>query len=199
MPKVSEAHRDAMRTLLTDAAATVFARKGLAGTTVRDVLAEAGVAPGTLYAYFDGKEALVEALAERALNSHLAALEAAGTGAKPEDIFEWMLGAAMTQPFPSASVLAELRGRVAEDELIEQVRRINSYVVAMTRPLVERVRESGALDTEDVEALIEFLDIVWDGMTRRAANKSFATSYERVGQTCMQMLHGSVLKTKRRP
>lgn len=47
-----ETHR---RSQILAAAGRAFVRKGYHGTTVRDIAAEAGLAPGTLYLYFAGK------------------------------------------------------------------------------------------------------------------------------------------------
>ncbi len=52
---------------ILDAAATVFARRGLAGTRVRDIATEAGVNVATLYIYFPSKQHLHEAVLERGL------------------------------------------------------------------------------------------------------------------------------------
>src|SRR5687767_11766670 len=52
------------RTELLAAARTVFARKGYESATVADIVARAGVAQGTFYLYFPGKEALAGAFAE---------------------------------------------------------------------------------------------------------------------------------------
>lgn len=53
------------RTHLMDAALRVFARKGYDGASVRDIAAEAQVAPGLLYHYFPSKAAVLQALFER--------------------------------------------------------------------------------------------------------------------------------------
>lgn len=50
---------------LLQAARSVFAEKGIPGTTVADIAEAAGVAKGTFYLYFDSKEVLLGALKER--------------------------------------------------------------------------------------------------------------------------------------
>jgi AcrR family transcriptional regulator len=50
---------------LMDAAAKVFAQKGLAQTTVADITSAAGVGKGTFYLSFDSKEELLGALKQR--------------------------------------------------------------------------------------------------------------------------------------
>ncbi|MCG8394701.1 MAG: TetR/AcrR family transcriptional regulator [Pseudomonadales bacterium] len=50
------------RDLIIQAALKVFAEHGLHGTAVPPIAAEAGVGVGTLYRYFDSKEALINAV-----------------------------------------------------------------------------------------------------------------------------------------
>ena len=52
------------RTQLLSAARTVFARKGYDEATVSEIVGRAGVAQGTFYLYFPGKESLAGAFAE---------------------------------------------------------------------------------------------------------------------------------------
>jgi AcrR family transcriptional regulator len=52
------------RTQLLDSARAVFAKKGYEDATVSEIVSRAGVAQGTFYLYFPGKEALAGAFAE---------------------------------------------------------------------------------------------------------------------------------------
>ncbi len=52
---------------ILDAAESVFARRGLTGTRVREIAAAAGVNGATLYNYYAGKDALYEAVLERGI------------------------------------------------------------------------------------------------------------------------------------
>ena len=52
------------RTQLLQAARSVFAKKGYEEATVAEIVGRAGVAQGTFYLYFPGKEALAGAFAE---------------------------------------------------------------------------------------------------------------------------------------
>jgi AcrR family transcriptional regulator len=54
---------EARPTEILDAALTVFSARGFAATRLDDVAKEAGVSKGTLYLYFESKEALFEAMA----------------------------------------------------------------------------------------------------------------------------------------
>ena len=50
------------REAIFDAALTLFAERGFHGTSAADIAQRAGVGAGTIYRYFEGKEALVNAL-----------------------------------------------------------------------------------------------------------------------------------------
>jgi len=53
------------RSWILDAAQSLFLRYGVKRTALDDVVREAGIAKGTLYLYFDSKDALFAAIAER--------------------------------------------------------------------------------------------------------------------------------------
>lgn len=62
------------RTRLLDAAATVFARKGLAAASLDEIAVEAGLTKGAVYSNFDSKEELIEALLHERLDQPLGAI-----------------------------------------------------------------------------------------------------------------------------
>lgn len=67
--------KDARPSELTAAALDLFVEKGFAATRLDDVAARAGVSKGTLYLYFDSKEALFKAVIEEGIVPTLAAAE----------------------------------------------------------------------------------------------------------------------------
>ena len=56
---------ESTRDRILDVAESLFARKGLAGTAVRDIARAAGLTAPSLYNYFEGKQALYEAVLAR--------------------------------------------------------------------------------------------------------------------------------------
>jgi AcrR family transcriptional regulator len=70
----------AQRTAILAAAAAIFGSKGFDGATIADVARQAGVAVGTIYKFFPGKQALHAALLEDRASAILAA-EVATAGA----------------------------------------------------------------------------------------------------------------------
>ncbi len=62
MSKVTQAHIDARMAAIQDAALTLFVRKGIDGTTMQDIAAEAGISAGAIYRYFPSKAHLLQAI-----------------------------------------------------------------------------------------------------------------------------------------
>lgn len=62
---------------LTAAALEVFREKGVASTTVSDIVKAAGVAQGTFYLYFDSKDDVINAVVERMVDTVVEQLELA--------------------------------------------------------------------------------------------------------------------------
>lgn len=64
MPKVSPAYRETRRRQILEAALVCFSREGFHRSTLPDIVAESRLSPGAIYNYFDGKEAIIEAIAD---------------------------------------------------------------------------------------------------------------------------------------
>lgn len=70
------------RAVILEAAGRLFAQKGVAGTTVREIADSVGLLSGSLYHYVDSKAAMVEAIIASHLDdlrARLAVVEAEGT------------------------------------------------------------------------------------------------------------------------
>jgi len=76
-PKEVEERKDAKRRHILDCATKVFSERGYHGTTVRDVLAEAGVSTGSFYFYFSNKEDLFETLYDEMNRMYLNVIQVA--------------------------------------------------------------------------------------------------------------------------
>jgi len=203
MPKVSTAHKDAVRRQILSAALTCLERNGYEDVTTRELLAEAGLSTGTFYNYFPSKEHLYEALAEEALAADVARIladadeQGVPTG---KGLLDFLQRYVLANP-TTAMAVSSLRSRMhASPAAAEAVIRLNQYVVATLTPLVEASTSEGFMRADlDAEALVELIDLVWDGMGRRAAQDTFQTSYARVARTMMQLLlDGAVSPARRR-
>lgn len=83
MARVSQEHLDARRRQILDGAARCFARNGFHATSMQDVFAEVGLSAGAVYRYFNGKEALVGAIAQEAFAGIRGAFEEASKATPP--------------------------------------------------------------------------------------------------------------------
>jgi AcrR family transcriptional regulator len=59
---------------ILDAALALFAEKGFAACRMEDIAKRAGISKGTIYLYFDSKEAVFKALAQRAIGERIGAI-----------------------------------------------------------------------------------------------------------------------------
>ena len=61
MPKVTDAHVEARRQQILEAAHACFARGGFHQTSIQDICKEAGLSPGAVYGYFPSKDHIIAA------------------------------------------------------------------------------------------------------------------------------------------
>jgi AcrR family transcriptional regulator len=86
MPKVAQAHLDARRQQILDAARSRFASHGFARTSIADIVAESGLSNGAIYRYFASKDEIIAAICEQAGDAFPAALTAEAVGGFLEHI-----------------------------------------------------------------------------------------------------------------
>ncbi|MEZ5141954.1 MAG: helix-turn-helix domain-containing protein [Acidimicrobiales bacterium] len=193
---MSAAHKDAVRRRIMDAALVCLERNGYRALTTRELLAEAGLSTGTFYNYFPTKEHLFEALAEDLLRAELQRMAAAA----PDDqsigdgLVRFLEETVLRDP-DAAVAVAVFRGRMeAGADAAAAIARLNRFVVEEFAPVVGRAQAEGVLrDDLDTEALVELLDIVWDGLGRRQAAGTFQTSFERVGSLVAELVRARAL------
>ena len=65
--RITHQAKEETRRRILDAAAELFRSRGFDATTTRDIAREAAIAAGTLFNYFESKEAIVARLAQAAL------------------------------------------------------------------------------------------------------------------------------------
>jgi AcrR family transcriptional regulator len=76
MPKVSIEHGEQIRSRIVEAAIAVVSARGFYDATIQEVVRESGLSVGAIYTYFDGKEELLAAACQAALERELEALAA---------------------------------------------------------------------------------------------------------------------------
>jgi AcrR family transcriptional regulator len=85
MPRIGEARRSAQRRRILDAAIACFERSGLDAASMHDIVDESGMSVGAIYRYFDGKEAIIEAVAAER-HEHERDLLAEALAGAPDDL-----------------------------------------------------------------------------------------------------------------
>jgi AcrR family transcriptional regulator len=91
---------------LLAAARTVFERRGFLDTRVADIVAEANVAQGTFYTYFDSKEAVFRAVAQGVIDSMLASMDAPAHAESPYDRVSGAMERFVDAYIPNARIIA---------------------------------------------------------------------------------------------
>ena len=128
MPKVSQEYRDERRAHILAAARRCFVRDGFHGTSMQDLVAEAGMSSGAVYRYFPSKDAIIEAIAAQNLDQVVGVVR---------DSLDRGLGVGEAM----ASVLDYVAHRHAEDDFAAVALMVWSE--ALRNPvLASRLRES---------------------------------------------------------
>ncbi|MBK9018631.1 MAG: TetR/AcrR family transcriptional regulator [Sulfuritalea sp.] len=148
---------------LTAAALELFVEKGFAGTRLEDVAARAGVSKGTLYLYFDSKEALFKAVIQEGIVPILeagAGLVDSFTGSSAELlrrlILEWW------QRIGASSLAGVPKLMISEaGNFPELASYYNDTVITRGRELMRRVLQRGMARAEfrsvDLETAIDVI------------------------------------------
>lgn len=71
MPKVTDAHREARRAQIIDAALECFAERGFQRTSMADIIKTSGLSAGAIYLQFESKQQIAVATAQRVVARRL--------------------------------------------------------------------------------------------------------------------------------
>ena len=145
--RVQRVAREAYREAILEAAERVFVRLGYRQAKMSDLAREVGVSTGTIYNYFDSKEAVFSSLVERARAEFLAALRGAADEALPLERLRAMARAvlgfierrgALVSVFTELGAVTEsdirrVCGPDAEEGYVEYLRLLSDSVRAAMR------------------------------------------------------------------
>jgi AcrR family transcriptional regulator len=159
--------RSDKREAIFDAALELFAERGFHGTAVPDVAVRAGVGTGTLYRYFESKEALVNALYQRWKGALMGALvsqvELDGTPREQFRVFWHGLGQFAVDN-PLAIAFLELHHHAPY--LNAESRRIEKHGLDMLRAFVVRGQAAHVLRKVAPEVLMAVVYGAFVGMLK---------------------------------
>jgi AcrR family transcriptional regulator len=189
MPKVSEEHKQLVRERLLDAARECLHELGYERTTTREILRRAGLSAGSLYHYFPGKEELFAALATRIFERDMRAL-VSPTDQPSSAAPLASIVVRLFDPANSTTLLPQLRARAPfEPDLARALARWDEQMVGAMSGLVRAAQGDGLVQKDlDAPALVELVIIFFEGLRTRQASNAFATSYERVRDTFIELL-----------
>lgn len=167
---VVESTREAdKRELILEAALEAFADRGFHGTTVPAIAERAGVAAGTLYRYFEGKEAIVNALYQRWKHTFAAALlRDFPVASPPREQFRalWDRLSGFAEAHPLALQFLELHHHAPY--LDETSRRIDDTVLAPARAFLAEAQRQMAVKPLPPDLLIALVHGAFVGVLRAA-------------------------------
>ncbi len=158
MPRTEQAYeriRDERREQIVQAAAQVFARKGLGDTRITDIAKEADISDGLVYRYFPkGKEEVFAAVIERATQGiNRVAQEALQQPGTPLDQLRWFLTRTLPgireKPDYALVVLYALTNESVAPEVREMAVRQSMVTVEVMRKLIIAGQGMGVMASGD--------------------------------------------------
>ena len=155
------------REQILDAALRCFVDRGFYGTTIPEIAAKADIASGTIYHYFDSKEALVNALF-RHWKTHIAArvLAAFPQAAPSREQFRTMwheiIGFATSQPIAFAFI--ELHNHASY--LDAESKAIDGNTKTFAHMMIGKAQREGIVKPLDTWVLMELVFGAFVGMMR---------------------------------
>lgn len=155
------ADRQRRRDDLVGAASRVFARTGVSGASVAEIVREAGVAQGTFYLYFPSKNDVVLAVVERVADQMMAAIGSAlerPEESAPDQLRALCAALAAMAEDPSARQLAEFIHRPENQALHDRLaERLLPQLVPVVQGIVVHGVSEGSFDVPDVTTAAWFV------------------------------------------
>ncbi len=192
---------DQRRAELLDCAQILFLADGYDHTTVNDVIARAGVSKGAFYHYFESKEALLEALAERFARRSVERLGDILEDPSLDALTRLNAFLARTRQLrlEAAPMIRPLFAAIFRPENIVLYHRISAASMAIMTPLLARIIaqgvEEGIFRTPDPVGTAEMvlqLGAAAYGVIARALNATSEHEIEEAADTLENLLklHG---------
>lgn len=175
-PKQSPDYAELQKKRIVDAAWELFAERGYHATTMREVAARLGMTTGVVYTYFEGKDEIIDALAERSRGHSAMMLERlsieGSARAAIRRLFDMLAESWVTEK-GQLGVRANL-ALMAEAARNERIRAAATELYAGTRKLFTTLAERGAAKGEfggnaDPEALGAFFSALFLGLQMEQA------------------------------
>lgn len=169
MPKVTEAHRQAMRERIHQATLTAFQTAGIQGVSMADIIRESGLSAGAIYGYYKSKDEIIAATAKHLVGTRLDLIDEVASRRPVPPIVEMVRAMVSSLPgeFEDRGLLLELWSLAARQELlkdfvdeaaVELVGAVAGYLAALARDQgvdEVRAREWGRVSAPAVAGLCQ--------------------------------------------
>ncbi len=165
-------------TQILDAAVACFAKRGFHQASMHDISTEAGISVGLIYRYFQNKEAVISAMADRHKTQIQEILERARQAPSLRDSLETLFTAhcGETEPQVTAAFVLDLFAEANRNPRVaDLVRDVCETAMAGVTDLIARSPEAKANDLSPRE-MAELIFAVNDGMLMRAVLQLGQTS-----------------------
>src|SRR6059058_3930896 len=178
-PQIDSSNAD-RRTQILDAAVVCFAKRGFHQASMHDISTEAGISVGLIYRYFQNKEAVISAMADRHKQEIQEILERARQAPNLRESLETLFTAhcGETEPQVTAAFVVDLFAEASRNEHVaELVRGVCEASMDGVTDLIARSPEGKRSDLSPRE-MAELIFAVNDGMLLRGVLKVGQTSSE---------------------
>jgi AcrR family transcriptional regulator len=149
------------------AAADLFAEKGYAATTVRDIAEAAGMLSGSLYHHFDSKESMIDAILSAFIDQTLRSYDEVITeGLGPKETFERLVDVSLGSMTTSRSAILIYQNEarfLAQEERFAYLRDAHrKFERTWTRVLEQGVKDGEFRATIDPKLIYRLVrDAIW--------------------------------------
>ena len=177
MPKLSAAQQDMRRQKILAAAETCFTQSGFHRTSMQDICREAKVSAGSIYVYFDSKEALIEGLVELERQRVLSDF------AQLRDVPDFASGFALMmencvlhQSCGKAALFLEVVAESTRNPAVQAtLQRIDQSIREAMGELLQRLKDNGCLASSvPIDQLVSLIASFTDGIiVRRTIDPAF--------------------------
>jgi TetR/AcrR family transcriptional regulator, repressor for uid operon len=170
MPKVTEAHIEARRQQILDAAAECFARKGFHHSTMHDICQMAELSPGAVYRYFASKDDIIAAMEEQGRQHSAAIIEAVTCERKDTlDVLEGLVDVFFSklEDVRDCAVHIELWAEALSNPRIKEmvVGIDDSIRDAFVTRIVHDAQKRGEINAKlDADSVARVMMAFWDGL-----------------------------------
>jgi AcrR family transcriptional regulator len=165
---------EARRRQVLDAATECFRQEGIHSSSISRISRTSGMSPGHIYHYFESKEAIVEAIAERQEHENVELLDSFQADTKGGDVATRLarripeVVTRGTNPANTALTL-ELAAEASRNPAVAQIiQRMDKGITDRFVRLIEDVGMPAGLSSADVLNRVDFIALMINGLPLRA-------------------------------